>query len=400
MQTRLADFVKNTPEGQEAATIINSCVHCGFCNPACPTYRILGNELDGPRGRIYLMKSLLEGSETSKRTQLHLDRCLSCRSCESSCPSGVSYGRLVDLGRNLLETKVKRPWIEQATRLTLRTLLPYQTRFKTLLSAARFIKSLLPRQYREMVPTTSPASAWPTTNHKRTMLILHGCVQPTLAPSIDQAAASLLDQLGITAIKAPRSGCCGAISHHLAAPEEALGFMRRNIDAWWPHIEQGAEAIIITSTGCGTVVKDYGHLLKHDRGYAEKAQRVSELAKDMSQILDREDLTRIHCTPRKIAFQSPCSLQHGQKLDGLIESLLTRLGFELTEISNPNICCGSAGTYSILQQQLSNQLRTQKLHDLQQGQPELIATANIGCLTHLQAKSPIKVQHWLELLVI
>jgi glycolate oxidase iron-sulfur subunit len=390
MQTQLADAIKATPEGQEAEEILRNCVHCGFCNATCPTYQLLGDELDAPRGRIYLLKMLLEGQEVSARTQLHLDRCLTCRACETTCPSGVQYGRLADFGRAIVEEKVERPWPERLQRLALRKLMAHPRRFGPLLAAARLVQPLLPAALRAKVPARTHAKPWPARAHARRMLILDGCVQPALAPSINAATASVLDRLGIGLVRAEGAGCCGALSYHLAAHEEGRDFMRRNIDAWWPHLEQGAEAIVMTASGCGAMVKEYGQVLKHDPAYAEKAERISALTKDIGEVLAREDLEKIRPkTPRKIAFQSPCTLQHGQKLNGLVEGLLTDLGFELTPVANPHLCCGSAGTYSILQPELET---------LEAGGPELIATANIGCQTHLQTKAKMPVRHWVELL--
>lgn len=399
MQTNLADNIKDTPEGQEADEILRSCVHCGFCTATCPTYQLMGSELDGPRGRIYLVKMALEGQEVSTRTQLHLDRCLTCRSCETFCPSGVQYGRLVDIGRGIVEAKVERPRRERWRRLALRKLLAYPRRFALLLGAARLVRPLLPTKLKQTVPLRQPAKAWPKAKLARTMLVLDGCVQPAIAPSINAATAQVLAKLGISLVRPEGGGCCGAVSYHLAAHDEGKDFMRRSIDAWWPYIEQGAEAIVITASGCGAMVKDYEQILKHDPAYAEKAEKVSALAKDISEILANENLAPFRLsTPRKIAFQSPCSLQHGQKLSGVVEGLLTDLGFELTPVEQPHLCCGSAGTYSILQPELSQKLLVNKLQALETGEPELIATANIGCLTHLQTQANVPVRHWVELL--
>jgi glycolate oxidase iron-sulfur subunit len=399
MQTNLADFIKDTPEGLEADQILRSCVHCGFCTATCPTYQLLGDELDGPRGRIYLIKTMLEGQDIGARTQLHLDRCLTCRACETTCPSGVAYGRLVDIGRGIVEQKVERPWLQRMQRLVLRRLMAYPRRFGPMLAAARLVRPWLPAALRRRIPARTRPAAWPSRPHPRKMLILDGCVQPALAPSINAATANVLDKLGIGLIRAAGSGCCGALSHHLAAHEEGKDFMRRNIDAWWPPIEQGAEAIVITASGCGAMVKEYGHVLKHDLIYAEKAARVSALAKDIGEVLAGEDLEKLQpAAPRRIAFQSPCTLQHGQRLSGLVEGLLTNLGFELTPVAEPHLCCGSAGTYSILQPELSRKLLDNKVEALEAGGPELIATANIGCLAHLQSKAKVPVRHWVELL--
>ncbi|MGR6034382.1 MAG: glycolate oxidase subunit GlcF [Candidatus Nitrosoglobus sp.] len=400
MQTHLADFIKKTPQGQEADSILRSCVHCGFCTATCPTYQLLGDELEGPRGRIYLVKQALEGKAVSRKTQQHLDRCLTCRACETTCPSGVRYGRLLDIGREVVETKVSRPPWERLIRAALRTLLPYPRRFTILLRLGQMLSPFLPSSIKHHIPPRGKPKSWPITTHSRKMLILEGCVQPSLAPEINASTAWVLDQLNISLLKVPNSGCCGAISHHLSAPQSALDFIRQNIDAWWPQIEAGAEAIVVTASGCGAMIKEYGILLKEDPAYAAKAARVARITKDISEVLAQEDrsaLTPSPRTPRRIAFQSPCTLQHGQQLGGVVEKLLQEAGFDLTEVADAHLCCGSAGTYSILQRDLSQRLLTNKLVALECGHPQLIATANIGCLTHLQSQSSLPVKHWITL---
>ena len=399
MQTSLADFIKDTPQGREADRILRSCVHCGFCTATCPTYQLLGDELDGPRGRIYLIKGLLEGQAAGRITQVHLDRCLTCRACETTCPSGVNYGRLVDIGREQIEKRVPRPLGERLIRFMLRKLIPYPKRFAALLRVGQRLRPMLPRAVRKHIPAGQIATPWPVQPHQRTMLILEGCVQTSLAPNINAAAARVLDRLGITAV--PAKGCCGAVSHHLSAVEEARAFMRSNIDRWWPWVERGIEAIVSTASGCGTLVKDYGDLLGQDRRYAEKAARISALAKDISEVISKEDLSALSFASTKslrIAFQSPCSLQHGQKLGGVAESLLCRLGFQLTPVAEAHLCCGSAGTYSILQRRLARQLLKDRVRNLEAGDPDLIATANIGCYSFLQQEAQVPVKHWIELL--
>jgi len=399
MQTRLAEFIRDTAEGREADAILRSCVHCGFCAATCPTYQLLGDERDGPRGRIYLMKQVLEGGAATEKTQSHLDRCLTCRSCETTCPSGVRYGRLLDIGRGIVEQQVARPWLDRLQRRVLRAVLPYPAQFAPLLRLAGFVRPLLPSSLRRQIPLPTPARPWPQARHARKMLVLEGCVQPALAPSVNAAAARVLDRLGISLLRADRAGCCGAVSYHLAAREEGLAFMRRNIDAWTPYLDQGVEALVMTASGCGLMVKEYAEALRHDPAYAEKAARISAKTLDLAEVLAREDLRVLKPDiTRRVAFQSPCTLQHGQKLAGAVDGLLAQLGFTLTPVADPHLCCGSAGTYALLQPDLSRRLLRGKLEALQAGRPDCVATANIGCLAHLQAGSAVPVVHWVELL--
>jgi len=400
MQTNLSQQYLNTPRGQEANDILRACVHCGFCTATCPTYQLLGDELDGPRGRIYLIKQALEGNAVTHKTQQHLDRCLTCRACETTCPSGVRYGRLVEIGRELVEEKVSRGKFEMLQRWTLRKLVPYPRRFSPLVKAGNLFRNFMPAGLRGKLPALQQKTARPNRSHARKMLVLEGCVQSVATPNTNAAAARVLDKLGIELVSAGRAGCCGAVSHHLSAAEEGLEFMRSNIDAWWPHIEAGAEAIVITASGCGAMVKEYGELLKHDPAWAEQAARVSELAKDISEVLRDEDLSKLNgkSNYNKIAFHSPCTLQHGQQLNGVVEAILQAAGFTLTEVPDAHLCCGSAGTYSLLQPELSQQLLGNKLTALQQDDPDIIATANIGCQVHLASKAGKPVKHWVELL--
>ena len=404
MQTQLADFIRDTPEGVEAERILRSCVHCGFCLATCPTYQILGDELDSPRGRIYLMKQYLESGEVSEKTRLHLDRCLTCRNCETTCPSGVEYSKLLDIGRGLIEKQVPRSPLAAMQRYALRQVLPRPTLFSSLLALGHAARPFLPASLKAKLPEKQNSSSRPQAHHARRMLILEGCVQPALAPNINAAAARLLDKIGISLVAADKAGCCGAVSYHLNAQDEGLDYMRRNIDAWWPHLEAGAEAIVMTASGCGVTVKEYGHYLQHDPAYAAKAARVSALTRDLSEVVLAEaELLKSRYVPlpkprARVAFHAPCTLQHGQKITGVVEALLTVAGFEVMTVSESNLCCGSAGTYSILHPDISNQLRERKLGHLQARQPEVIATANIGCLTHLQSGTATPVRHWIELL--
>ena len=404
MQTRLADFIRDTPQGIEAERILRSCVHCGFCLATCPTYQILGDELDSPRGRIYLMKQYLETGDVSAKTQLHLDRCLTCRNCETTCPSGVEYSKLLDIGRGLIEQQVPRSAAASLQRYMLRQTLTRPTLFNNLLTLGRTARPFLPASLKAKLPAAQPHSSRPAIRHKRRMLLLEGCVQPGLAPNINAAAARLLDKVGISLVSADNAGCCGAVSYHLNAQAEGLDFMRRNIDAWWPHIDAGAEAIVMTASGCGVTVKEYGHYLQHDPAYSAKAARVASLTRDLSEVvLNEADALKAVLepspTPRaRVAFHAPCTLQHGQQITGVVEALLSVAGFEVVTPSEANLCCGSAGTYSILQPDIATQLRERKLGNLQAQQPEIIASANIGCLTHLQAGTATPVRHWIELL--
>jgi glycolate oxidase iron-sulfur subunit len=414
VKTNLAEFIKSTPEGKEADGILRTCVHCGFCTATCPTYQLLGDELDSPRGRIYLIKEVLEGNAVTAKTQLHLDRCLTCRACETTCPSGVQYGRLVDIGRNIVEKHVARTFADSIRRAVLRFVIPTPWLFNPLLKIGQELRALLPLTLRGKVPAPDKGNRqWPQVRHARKMLVLDGCVQPALAPSINAAAARVLDRVGISLLKARDATCCGAVTFHLNKQEQALAFMRRNIDAWWSHVEAGAEAIVITASGCGTLVREYGHHLAHDPMYAKRAQRISALTRDLSEVVfdEKQRLDTVlasRLTPRaspltphpspltRIAFHSPCSLQHGQQIRGKIEALLSNAGFELMPVPDSHLCCGSAGTYSILQSELSQRLLKNKVEALTSGAPSAIATANIGCLTHIQSGTELPVRHWIE----
>jgi glycolate oxidase iron-sulfur subunit len=398
MQTSLADFIRDTPDGREADSILRACVHCGFCNATCPTYQIQGDELDGPRGRIYLMKQMLEGAPVTVKTQLHLDRCLTCHACETTCPSGVRYGHLVDIGRRLVAERVERPTSEKLKRWVMATFFRHPGSFRLALGAGMAARRLLPRSLRAKLPASIPtAGPWPSALHARRFVALAGCAQPVLTPNTNAAAARVLDHLGISLIDT--KGCCGALCFHLDYQAEGLADMRRVIDTWWPLIEQGVEGFAMTATGCGATVREYGHHLKDDSRYAAKAERVSAMTRDLTEVIaaERERLLPMLAGKRmpRVAFHPPCTLQHWQKLRGLAEDLLRDLGYELIPVADAHLCCGSAGTYAITQPDLSEQLKRNKVSALEAEKPELILTANMGCETHLATIAGVPVRHWI-----
>ena len=403
MQTQLAPQFQGTADGQEAEAILRKCVHCGFCTATCPTYQLLGDELDSPRGRIYLIKQVLEGHTPTRSTQLHLDRCLTCRNCETTCPSGVQYGHLVDIGRKIVDAQVPRTLAERATRWVLKEGLPSPL-FGPAMKAGQAVRGLLPESLRAKVPLPEAAGVWPTREHARKVLLLAGCVQPSMSPGINSATARVLDAVGIQTVIAPKAGCCGAVKFHLNDQDGGLAEMRANIDAWWPQVDSGAvECIVMNASGCGVTVKEYGHHLQHDPQYAEKAARISALTRDLSELLPgiapllQGKLTNVH--KGVVAFHPPCTLQHGQQLRGGVETHLRALGFDVrVAINESHLCCGSAGTYSVLQPELSRQLRERKLGHLNALQPTVITSANIGCITHLQSGTAIPVRHWVQVL--
>jgi glycolate oxidase iron-sulfur subunit len=399
MQTTLSEHARQLPRAEEAESILRTCVHCGFCNATCPTYQLLGDELDGPRGRIYLIKQVLEGNEVTQKTQQHLDRCLSCRNCETTCPSGVDYHNLLDIGRAVVDAAVPRPLGQRLLREGLRAVVPNPGLFKGLVGSGQVFRALLPNTLQVKLPrNVHPAKPRPTTRHTRHVLMLEGCVQPSLSPNTNAAAARVLDRLGISVTSASEAGCCGAVDYHLDAQAAGMDRARRNIDAWWPSIENGAEAIVQTASGCGAFIKDYGHLLSADPAYADKAKKVSALARDLVEVLRDEPLEKLGVqSGQRLAFHCPCTLQHAQKLGGAVEAILTSLGFNLTSVPDSHLCCGSAGTYSLTQPELSRQLRDNKLNALESGHPEVIVTANIGCQSHLDGAGRTPVRHWIEL---
>ncbi len=404
MQTNLAPEFKGTPDGLAAEAILRKCVHCGFCTATCPTYQLLGDELDGPRGRIYLMKQVLEGAEPTRKTQQHLDRCLTCRNCESTCPSGVDYGHLVDIGRKIVDAKVPRPAGEKAVRWLLKEGLTSPA-FGPAMKLGQLVRGLLPETLKNKVPAKQDAGRWPTATHARKVLMLAGCVQPAMMPNINTATARVLDAAGIQTVVASEAGCCGAVKFHLNDQAGGTAQMRANIDAWWPYVEQGVEAIVMNASGCGVTVKEYGHILRDDPAYAAKAARISELTKDLSELLPalvpvlKPKLAKQPDAQKLIGFHPPCTLQHGQKLKGGVEQHLAALGFTVQVARNEShLCCGSAGTYSVLNPELAYQLRDRKLGHLNELQPAVIASANIGCITHLQSGTATPVRHWIEIL--
>jgi len=405
MQTQLSPEYHDTPEGREAEAILRKCVHCGFCTATCPTYQLLGDELDGPRGRIYLIKQVLEGAEPTRKTQQHLDRCLTCRNCESTCPSGVQYGHLVDIGRQLVDAKVERPTGERLVRWALKEGLS-SSLFAPAMKLGQAVRGLLPNSLKAKVPEARDAGAWPTREHARKVLMLTGCVQPSMSPNINSATARVLDACGIQTVVAAHSGCCGALKFHLNDQTGGAAQMRVNIDAWWPWVERGeVEAIVMNASGCGVMVKDYGHVLRDDPVYAQKAQRISELTQDLSELLPqllpslKEQLKpEVVQATGVVAYHPPCTLQHGQQLKGGVETHMAALGFQVqVAASESHLCCGSAGTYSVLNPEIAYQLRDRKLGHLKALQPRAILSANIGCITHLQSGSDVPVRHWVEL---
>jgi glycolate oxidase iron-sulfur subunit len=400
MQTNLADFIKGTSDGDEAEAILRACVHCGFCTATCPTYQILGDELDGPRGRIYLIKQVLEGAPVTPKTQSHLDRCLTCRNCETTCPSGVKYGRLADIGRKVVEQRVGRPLGQRVMRTLLKEALPRKWIFTPLYKAGKLVRPLLSPAMQDKLPTTPSAGRWPRREHARKMLVLDGCVQPAMAPNINAATARVLDAFGVQLLLAPKAGCCGALRYHLNDQQAGLDDMRRNIDAWWPLVDQ-VEAIVMTASGCGVTVKEYGHLLTHDSAYADKARRISGMTRDLSEIMpqfEAELAAKLKGKGgKRVVYHPPCTLQHGQQIRGKAEGVLRAAGVDVVLCADSHLCCGSAGTYSMLQPALATELRDRKLANLLATGPEVIVSANIGCLNHLQSGTDTPVAHWIEL---
>jgi len=411
MQTSIAVEFLNTPAGQEADAILRKCVHCGFCNATCPTYQILGDELDGPRGRIYLIKQMMEGEKPDREINLHLDRCLTCRNCETTCPSGVEYAKLLEIGKNLTSDKLKRDGLEQFGRNSIAFLLRNPALFRFLFSIGRKIRPALPEFLRKKIPVGVPknpdAPSWPKIRHPRKMAALAGCAQSALSPSTNLAAAQVLDKLGISLIEVQRAGCCGAVDLHTTREDKARHVARQLIDVWWPYAElsedinDGFEGFVMTASGCGVTIKEYPHLFRHDPEYLQKAKIIAHKTWDLSEVLDLEIKSDfpVQNVSRKVAFHPPCTLQHGQKLVGKVEGILSRVGYSLVNIPDSHLCCGSAGTYSLFQPELSGQLKKNKLEAIASVHPDVVCSANIGCQSHLTVEDGEPVKHWVELLI-
>ena len=402
MQTNLAQWARDSELGKDADAILRRCVHCGFCTATCPTYQVLGDELDSPRGRIYLIKEVLEGKEPTRATQEHLDRCLTCRNCETTCPSGVEYGHLVDIGRKLVEEKVERPAAEQFKRKMLRKGLT-SSLFAPAYKVGQALRDWLPETLqRKIVNRRDPGKLPQASQHARQVLMMSGCVQPAMMPTIDAATVRVLDSIGITARFVQGASCCGALNFHLDDQDTALDQMRANIDAWWPWVSSGrVEAIIMNASGCGGTVKEYAHHLRHDPVYGPKAQQVVDAVKDIAEMVaPHAETLKAKMNPSRLpartAFHPPCTLQHWQGLRPMTERLLTDLGLALQPFNETHLCCGSAGAYSVLQPEIAGKLRDRKLENIQRAQPDMIVSSNIGCIGHLQSGSSIPVRHWIE----
>lgn len=400
MQTRIHPDLLARPEIVEADAILRSCVHCGFCTAVCPTYQLLGDELDGPRGRIYLIKDLLERDDIDRDVTVHIDRCLTCRACETACPSGVRYGRLLDIGRNMITEKVTARLRTRVLGAALRSVVPSPSRLMPLLRLGQIARPLLPRALRRHVPERRAVADYPSASEapEKRVIVLRGCVQRAATPNVNRALEYLLStqRVGVDCVE--EEGCCGALDYHLGlagAHEAGMARMRALIDALYPRLGT-VDAIVSTASGCGVTVKEYGEIFSTDDEYRDKAKAIAAQCVDASEYLARFDF-RVP-RRRRIAFQSPCTLQHGQQLAGAVEKILDAAGFELLPVAEAQLCCGSAGTYSILQPALSRRLLSNKLVALTANDPEVIATANVGCQLHLQAATAIPVMHWVELL--
>jgi glycolate oxidase iron-sulfur subunit len=398
VQTRLPASILATSSGRRADEILRACVHCGFCNATCPTYLLTGDELDGPRGRIYLIKDMLEAEAPTRVAREHLDRCLTCRACETTCPSGVAYGELAEIGRNFLEARAPRGFTERVVRGWLVRVLPVPGRFAFFARLGRLVRWAMPKYLARAVPRIRSRRAVAIKNHPRRVVVLDGCVQRATTPEVNAALARVLDAAAVKVVRAAGEGCCGSLELHLGREERAHAAMRANVDALYAAAAD-AEAIISTASGCGVTVKDYGRLLANDPLYADRARSVSQRTFDASEYLARiEAPLRKSDAAATVAWHAPCTLRHGQRVNGVVEGLLQRAGYTLVPVANAHLCCGSAGTYSVLQHRLADELRAQKLAALTAGQPDVIATANVGCQLHLRDGTAVPVRHWLELL--
>jgi len=400
VQTNLAAKIKQGDQASEIESILRKCVHCGFCNATCPTYQLRGDELDGPRGRIYQMKQFFEGAPANAEMLKHLDRCLTCRACETTCPSGVQYSHLLEIGKQAIEQELPRPLWGRLKRWGILRFINSGWLFAATIRIGQALSGFMPRRVRQAIPARQTLAMRTTATHPRKVLMLAGCVQPMLAPNTNIMAANLLDRLGIEVIEVQDKHCCGAAATHTSAVEYGLHQARQLIDSWWPHVEAGVEAIVVTATGCGVSVRDYGRLLADDPGYAQKATQVSSLYRDLIELVEAEidSLDAVGVSARRVAVHTPCTMQHGLGINHRMERLLANAGHEICQVEDAHLCCGSAGTYSMLQPALATQLRKNKITALSIDQPEVIATANIGCQVHLAQGNNIPVVHWIELL--
>lgn len=400
MQTNLSSSLLATDWGKEADNILRTCVHCGFCTATCPTYQLIGDELDGPRGRIYLIKQALESTDTTEKTLKHLDRCLLCRSCETTCPSGVRYHNLLQIGKEVVEERVERPLLQRAMRWGMRTILPYPARFSPLFRLGSVFKPLLPQALKKKMPVSHPAGRRPDRSHARKIILFEGCVQSVVAKSINASTSRVLDLLGVECIPASGEGCCGAVVNHLSDTTTGKKIARKNIDNWIRYLDEGAEAIVATASACGLEISEYPGLFEDDPSYADNAKRVSDSVMDISHFIEGLDTSTLTLNPHlpTVSFHSPCTLQHGWKQRGGVEGLLLKLGFKVTTAMDAHLCCGSAGTYSVMQPEIATQLRDDKLNKLDAANTDVIATANIGCMMHLQSGTEKEVRHWVEVL--
>jgi glycolate oxidase iron-sulfur subunit len=421
MQTNFTNDQLKDPAMAASEKILRTCVHCGFCTATCPTYLLLGDELDSPRGRIYLMKDMLEsGKPASPEVVKHIDRCLSCLSCMTTCPSGVHYMHLVDHARAYIEATYTRPWHDRLLRWVLATVLPYPNRFRFALGAAMLAKplkgiigalpllgsrlqamiELAPVRVPPRTPLDQPGTYRAHGERRGRVAILSGCAQPVLKPGFNEAAIRLLNRHGVDVVQPKGEGCCGALVHHMGRDEHSHAFAKRNIDAWIAEMDgEGLDAIVITASGCGTTIKDYGFMFREDPDYAEKAARVSALTKDVTEYVTSLTLMEpVRETDLVVAYHSACSMQHGQAIRTEPKTLLKKAGFTVKDVPEGHICCGSAGTYNLLQPEIAAQLRARKVANIERTKPDLIATGNIGCMTQIGKGTEIPIVHTVELL--